>query len=129
MKTSHRYRRACEVLIRVKLRVFEKLALPIATVSPTVGTPMSSTANVISFGDISLICTSHFSCGVIASLSGPLTMQVMVKLSPAVGIPGIEVIIVKSSSLSAANFKTARIHYQDDIITVMVITTHVKFDD
>ena len=95
MKTPHTNRRACELLIRVKLSVVEKLVLPVATVSPMVGTPMSSTANVTSTGDIRLICTSHFSCGAIASLSGPVTLQVMVKLSPAVGIPGIEVLIRK----------------------------------
>ena len=118
----HRNRRACEVLIWVKLSVLEKFVLPVRTVFPMVGTPMSVSADVTSTGDIPLICTSHVSRGVITSLSGPVTMQVMVKLSPAVGIPGIEIILWKLFSSSAANFKTTCIHYQHDTIAVMVIT-------
>ena len=87
---THRYRRACEVLIRVKLNVLEKFAISVGTVFPLVTIPMSASAAATGTRLIPLICTSQSICGVIASLSGPVTMQVMVKLSPAVGIPGID---------------------------------------
>ena len=92
MKMLQRYRRACEVLIEVKLSVLEKVALSVVTVFPMVTVPMSASANVTSTGLFPLISTSQDSCRVIASLSGPVTMQVMVKLSPAVGIPGIDMV-------------------------------------
>ena len=100
MKTSHRYRRACEVLIRVKLNVLEKLVLPVVTMIP-----MSASASVTGMGAIPLICTSQSISGVMTSLSGPATMQVMVKLLPAVGIPGIETSILNRLASSAVDRK------------------------
>ena len=70
--------------------------------SPMVTTPMSPSACVTGLGLAPLISTSQSSCGVIASLSGPVTMQVMVKLSPAIGIPGIDTAELNKLSSSAA---------------------------
>ena len=50
--------------------------------------PMSTLASVTDTG-IPAISTRQDRCGVRTSLFGPVTLQVIVKLSPAVGVPGI----------------------------------------
>ena len=92
IKALHEYRRACEVLIEVKLSDIENPSLPVATVSPMV-TPLrkAAPASVTSTGSAPSISTSHVSVGMMTSLSGPVTWQVMAKLSPAVGIPCIDI--------------------------------------
>ena len=87
-KTLHEYRRACEVLIAVNVSVLKKVALPFITGSPMVTRPMVATANVTGIGAFPLISTCQVSTGMRTNLSGPVTLQLIVKLSPAVGIPG-----------------------------------------
>ena len=100
----HTYCRACVVLIEVKLSVLEKLALPVITTSPMVTIPMPASAFVTGTEFIPLITTSQSSCGVITSLSGPMTMQVSVKLSPAVGIPGIDMLELNAVASSTGKY-------------------------
>ena len=73
------------------LSVLEKVALPVTTMSPIVTLPTLFSANVTGI-DIVFISTSQDSSGMGTSLSGPVKMQVMVKLSPAVGVPGIDMV-------------------------------------
>ena len=97
------YFRACDVRILVKLNVLEKLTLPMIAMSPTATKPISASASVTGTELVSLISTSQSICGVSTSLFGPVTMQVMVKLSPAMGIPGTDIAELNRLFLSTVN--------------------------
>ena len=106
------YRRACDVLIEGKVSVLEILVFLLPTRSPMVTFPR--TAIVTGTGCSPWgISTCQVSCGVRTSLSGPVPVQVMVKLSPAVGVPNLDMVTknrLASSAVHKTTFNSSIIH-------------------
>ena len=99
-ETLQQYCRACDVLIEVNFSILEKLELAVPTTSPMVTLPMIASAIERGISAVAFTTTSHNSSGETASLSGPVTRHVMLKLSPAMGIPGIDMTELNRSSSS-----------------------------
>ena len=85
-------------MIWTNCSVVEYVASPVTIVLTLIA---SSTG--IGDGDMPFVSTCQDSCGIGTSLSGPVTLQVMLKFSPAVGTPGMVMSTVNRKSTSSMN--------------------------